>query len=65
MMKGITIALQSMNPEVLKAVKRKNVDGGKLKEFIDLYRDKKLISYIELILGLKKKWGFLNIRFRI
>ena len=52
MMKGITIALQSMNPEVLKAVKRKNVDGGKLKEFIDLYRDKKLISYVELILGL-------------
>jgi radical SAM superfamily enzyme YgiQ (UPF0313 family) len=52
MMKGITIALQSMNPEVLKATKRKNVDDGKLKEFIDLYKDKKLISYIELILGL-------------
>ena len=52
MMKGITIALQSMNPEVLKATKRKNIDNGKLKEFIDLYKDKKLISYIELILGL-------------
>lgn len=52
MMKGITIALQSMNPEVLKAVKRKNVDNGKLKEFFDLYKDEKLVSYVELILGL-------------
>ena len=55
MMKGITIALQSMNPEVLKAVRRKNVDNGKLKEFFDLYKDKKLISYVELILGLPKE----------
>jgi len=52
MMKGITIALQSMNPEVLKAVRRKNVDNGKLKEFFDLYKDKELVSYVELILGL-------------
>jgi len=52
MMKGITIALQSMNPEVLEAIKRKNVDDGKLKEFFDLYKDKDLISYVELILGL-------------
>ena len=52
MMKGITIALQSMNPEVLKAIKRKNVDDGKLKEFFDLYKDKELVSYVELILGL-------------
>ena len=52
MMKGITIALQSMNPEVLKAIKRKNVDGGKLKEFFDLYKDENLVSYVELILGL-------------
>lgn len=52
MMKGITIALQSMNPDVLTAIKRKNVDGGKLKEFFDLYKDENLVSYIELILGL-------------
>tara|TARA_Y100001973_G_C5207196_1_gene342453 strand:- start:2010 stop:3932 length:1923 start_codon:yes stop_codon:yes gene_type:complete len=55
MMKGITIALQSMNPDVLKAVRRKNVDNGKLQEFFDLYKDKKLISYVELILGLPKE----------
>ena len=52
MMKGITIALQSMNPEVLKAVRRKNVDDGKLQEFFDLYKDENLKSYVELILGL-------------
>ena len=52
MMKGITIALQSMNPEVLEAINRKNVDDGKLKEFFDLYKDKDLVSYVELILGL-------------
>tara|TARA_R100000734_G_scaffold18415_1_gene15335 strand:- start:1040 stop:2962 length:1923 start_codon:yes stop_codon:yes gene_type:complete len=55
MMKGITIALQSMNPDVLKAVRRKNVDNGKLQEFFNLYKDKKLISYVELILGLPKE----------
>lgn len=55
MMKGITIALQSMNPEVLKAVRRKNVDNGKLQEFFDLYKDKELVSYVELILGLPKE----------
>ena len=55
MMKGITIALQSMNPDVLKAIRRKNVDSGKLQEFFDLYKDKELISYVELILGLPKE----------
>ena len=52
LLKGITIALQTLNPDVLKAVKRKNVDNNKLKEFVDLYKDKNLKSYIELILGL-------------
>ena len=53
--KGITIALQSMNPQVLKAVKRKNVDGGKLKEFIAMYEGSGLPSYVELILGLPEE----------
>ena len=50
MMKGITIALQSMNPEVLKAVKRKNVDDGKLKELSRSDQAK-----IEKAFGKKKK----------
>ena len=53
--KGITIALQSMNPKTLKAVKRKNVDGGKLKEFIAMYEGSELPSYVELILGLPEE----------
>jgi len=53
--KGITIALQSMNPETLKAIKRKNIDGGKLQEFLKLYSDKDLPSYVELILGLPRE----------
>ena len=53
--KGITIAVQSMNPDVLKAVKRKNVDGGKLKEFIAMYEGTGLPSYVELILGLPEE----------
>mgnify|MGYP000294744624 CR=1 FL=1 len=35
--KGVTVALQSMNKETLKAIKRKNIDNGKLKEFVKLY----------------------------
>ena len=60
--KGITIALQSMNPATLKAVKRKNVDDGKLEEFLKMYSDLDLPSYVELILGLPEetKESFIN-----
>ena len=50
--KGMTIALQSMNPAVLKAIARKNIDGGKLDEFIKMYEGENIASYIELIWGL-------------
>ena len=53
--KGITIALQSMNPEVLKAIKRKNVDNGKLEKFLSMYNAEELPSYVELILGLPEE----------
>ena len=53
--KGITIAVQSMNPAVLKAVKRKNVDNGKLSEFLKMYNQTELPSYMELILGLPEE----------
>ena len=53
--KGITIAIQSTNPDTLRAVKRKNVDGGRLKEFISMYEDSGLPSYVELILGLPEE----------
>jgi radical SAM superfamily enzyme YgiQ (UPF0313 family) len=53
--KGMTIALQSMNPDVLKAIKRKNIDDGKLKDFIELYEGEGIGSYVELIWGLPEE----------
>ena len=53
--KGITIALQSMNPKVLKAIKRQNIDSGKLEHFLSLYNEEELTSYVELILGLPEE----------
>jgi putative methyltransferase len=53
--KGITIALQSLNPYTLKAVRRKNVDDGKLANFFSLYSQEELPSYVELIMGLPEE----------
>lgn len=53
--KGLTVAVQSMNPATLKAVRRKNVDNGKLGEFLDLYYKQELPAYVELILGLPEE----------
>lgn len=53
--KSVTIALQSMNPKVLEAIARKNIDGGKLEEFVALYSKNNISSYIELILGLPEE----------
>jgi putative methyltransferase len=49
---GVTIALQSMNPDTLKAVKRKNIDNGKLAEFLKKYELDELDTYVELVMGL-------------
>ena len=53
--KGITVALQSRNPETLKAVKRRNLDDGKLGEFLKMYNEAKVPAYVELILGLPEE----------
>ena len=53
--KGITIALQSMNQKTLDAVKRKNMDDGKLADFLKKYNEYDLPSYMELILGLPEE----------
>ena len=52
---GITIALQSLNQNVLDAVKRKNMTDGKLEEVLNKYSEKQLKSYTELILGLPEE----------
>ena len=53
--KGITIALQSLHEPTLKAIKRINVDDGKLGDFMKMYSDTNLPSYVELILGLPEE----------
>ena len=53
--KGLTVALQSMNPDTLKAVKRRNVDDGKLAKFLEMYYERELPAYVELILGLPEE----------
>ena len=52
---GITIALQSLNPKTLEAVKRRNMDDGKLSEFLSKYNDDELASFTEIILGLPEE----------
>lgn len=53
--KGITVAIQSRNPDTLKAVRRKNLDDGKLGEFLKMYNDADVPAYVELILGLPEE----------
>jgi hypothetical protein len=55
MAKGLTMALQSFNPDTLKAVMRKNIVGDDMKEFIDKCNDINLPVYAELILGLPEE----------
>ena len=53
--KGMTIALQSLNKSVLDAIRRKNVSGEKIQEFIQTYETNGIHSYVELIWGLPKE----------
>jgi putative methyltransferase len=52
MQKGVTLALQSMNDDVLEAVKRRNIKIDDLAELSTWYRDNGIPTYVELILGL-------------
>ena len=47
--KSATIGLQSLNPEVLKAIKRFNLDEEKHKKLIDRLNDIGMSTYVELI----------------
>jgi len=50
--RGMTIALQSMNPDTLKAIKRINAANDELKKTIDDFHKNGVDNYCELILGL-------------
>lgn len=49
---GLTLSLQSSTEEVLKNIKRKNLETNKVKEVFELCDKKNIPCYTELILGL-------------
>lgn len=49
---GATLSFQSLNPETLKAIGRKNMTLDQLREQIAMYRSAGVSTYSELILGL-------------
>jgi putative methyltransferase len=51
--RGMTLAMQSFDGEVLKAVRRKNlVDDSGMQQITKMYEDAGISTYIEIILGL-------------
>lgn len=50
--KGVTVSMQSLDPEVLTAIKRKNISPDNLPELFSTYKAKGVPTYTELILGL-------------
>lgn len=55
MAKGLTMALQSLNPDTLKAIMRKNIINDNMEEFINKCNDIDLPLYAELIVGLPEE----------
>lgn len=53
--RGVTIALQSMNPDTLKAIHRVNIANEQLEETVARYKSAGVDNYCELILGLPEE----------
>lgn len=60
--RGANMAFQSLNPEVLKNIKRKNMSDGNIKKTIESFESSNIGVYVEIILGLpgETKETFLN-----
>lgn len=52
MSKGVTMALQSLNPDTLEAIKRQNIRFDRWEELAARYQQEGVVTYTELILGL-------------
>jgi putative methyltransferase len=52
MCKGVTLSFQSMDTNVLDLIKRKNMKINNFRELITTYREAKIPTYTELIIGL-------------
>ena len=55
LLKGLTVALQSMNPKTLKAINRDNLDLHNLKDIVNLMKEMKIPAFMEFILGLPEE----------
>jgi len=53
--RGMTIALQSMNPKTLDAIKRTNIANIDLEKTVQTYNKNNIENYCELILGLPEE----------
>lgn len=53
--RGLTLATQSMDPKVLKAIKRKNLANGNFSHLFKLLDKEKIPYYTEFILGLPEE----------
>lgn len=53
--RGVTIALQSMNPKTLDAIKRINIANTKLAQIVSAYNSAGIDNYCELIIGLPEE----------
>ena len=52
---SVTASFQSLDPLVLKAIKRNNISTEMYKDIIDYFNEKNIESYSELILGLSEQ----------
>ena len=50
--RGITVSVQSENPDTLDAIKRKNLESNNIKKLMDLSNKYDIPTYTEVILGL-------------
>ena len=53
--RGVTVSVQSMHDNTLKAVKRRNMDINKVQHMIDLSKQYNVGTYTEVILGLPEE----------
>lgn len=53
--RGVTISMQSMNPDTLEAIKRTNLEVNNIRRLMDLSRRSGVGSYTEMIIGLPEE----------
>ena len=55
LLRAVTLAVQSLDPNTLNTVRRKNIKFDKFSELVQKFRNKKIENYTEIIMGLPKE----------